>query len=181
MNCATVQIGTPIAFPPPDPSCFDANPTPSVKTTGDLLSILMEKPPHNYSMLRTTCGHLGKYLDLPGDQILFDLIESKKRGFRPFLESRRYQENSVCTYVNCQRTLLKAAMGYGWCPDGNPTEAWKPLLELSVEERLTDITRHFSRSTESPAEVTKEAVDRWGDALGSGWEGYWSLDHDLCL
>jgi hypothetical protein len=164
MSFAQLQIGTEIALPPPDPSSFDAKPTPSVKTTGDLLSILMEKPPRNYSMLRTTCGLLGKYLDLPGDQIPMDLIEDQKRGFRPFLDGRRYQENSVRTYVNNQRALLKAAMCHGWCPDGSPTEAWKPLLELAVEERLTDITRHFSRSTKSPDEVTKEAVDRWGEA-----------------
>lgn len=115
-------------------------------------------------MLRTTCGLLGKYLELPGDQIPMNLIEDLKRGFRPFLESRRYTEASVRTYVDNQRALLKAAMCHGWCPEGNPAEAWKPLLELAVEERLTDITRHFSRSTKSPHEVTKQAVDLWGDA-----------------
>lgn len=36
-------------------------------------------------------------------------------------------------------------------------------MSISVEEHLTDIIRYFSRTTNSPAEVTKEAVDSWGE------------------
>jgi len=115
-------------------------------------------------MMRTTCGHLGKYLDLPGDQIPFDLIQSKKRGFRPFLESRRYAQNTIHSYITHQRALLNAAMLHGWDTDGNPTEDWKPLLKLAAEECLTDIVCHFSRTLKSPKDVTKEAVDQWGEA-----------------
>jgi integrase len=164
MNFAQLQSGTGIA-----PSVLNSSDPgtilPSrVRTTGDLLAILQKNPPKSFKMMRTTCGHLGKYLDLPGDQIPFDLIEGKKRGFRPFLESRRYSENSVRTYVYQQRSLLQAAMRHGWNPDGQPTEAWAPLLALAVEEKLTDITRYFSNLTRSPKEVTKAAVDRWGEA-----------------
>jgi len=164
MSFATVQIGTSIALPPPVPSGFGTIPTRSVTTTGDLLANLEKNPPRSFKMLRTTCGHLGTYLNLPGDQIPFDLIEAKKRGFRPFLESRSYKENSIRSYVYQQRSLLREAMNHGWDPDGNPTEAWKPLLEIAVEERITDIVRHFARATKTPKEVTKEAVDRWGEA-----------------
>jgi len=115
-------------------------------------------------MMRTTCGHLGKYLDLPGDQIPFDLIETKKRGFRPFLESRHYAENSIHSYVTHQRALLNGAILHGWDPDGNPTEDWKPLLKLAAKEWLTDIVRHFSRTLKSPRDVTMEAVEEWGVA-----------------
>lgn len=163
MSFATVPIGTPIAVPLPDPSSFDARPRDSVKTTGDLLAILSKEPPRSLAMLRTTCGLLGKYLNLPGDQIPINQIEDQKRGFRPFLEGRRYKEYSIRSFVYHQRELLKVATDYGWLPDGNPTEAWKPLLELARSERLTDVMRYFSRSTKSPAEVTKDAVDRWGD------------------
>lgn len=164
MNCAELQDGTEIALLIPDPSCSDGKRTLTVKTTGDLLTILQVNPGRNFRMLRTTCGHLGKYLDLPGDQIPFDLIEAKKRGFRPFLESRRYTEASVASYVYQQRSLLKAAMRYGWDPDGSPTDAWKPMLELAIQERLTDVVRHFARTMKSPKGITKESVDQWGEA-----------------
>lgn len=163
MSFAQLQIGTEIALPLPDSSALVEKQTFPVKTTGDLLAILEKDPPKSFKMLRTTCGHLGKYLDLPGDQIPFDSIEGKKRGFRPFLEGRRYAENSIRSYVYQQRSLLMAAKDHGWDPDGSPTEAWKPLLELAIKEHLTDVVRHFSRSTDSPAAVTKEAVDCWGE------------------
>jgi integrase len=164
MNFITVPNGTEIALSVPDSSDSDGKQALPVKTTGDLLAIMEKNPPRSVKMLRTTCGHLGKYFDLPGDQIPFDLIEDQKRGFRPFLESRRYSENSVRTYVNHQRALMKMAMRHGWDPDGHPTEAWKPLLEIAREERLTDIVRHFARTLKSPKDVTKEAVDDWAEA-----------------
>jgi integrase len=164
MSFAQLQIGTEIASSLPVLAGNDVKESITVRTTGDLLAILEKNPPRSFKMMRTTCGHLGKYLDLPGDQIPFDLIENKKRGFRPFLEGRRYAETSVRSYVYQQRSLLKAAMRHGWDPDGHPTDVWKPLLELAVEERLTDIVRHFARTLKYPKEVTKEAVDQWGEA-----------------
>ena len=86
------------------------------------------------------------------------------RAFRPFLESHRYKENSVRSYVFQQTHLLKTAKRFGWRPDGNLTEAWKSVFELAVRAHLTDIARHFSRSTDSPSEVTEKAVDQWGEA-----------------
>lgn len=163
MSFAPLQIGTEIALPVPDSSGFDSKLKVPVKTTGDLLAILKENPPRSFKMLRTTCGHLGNYHEMPGDQIPFDLIEDRRSEFRHFLEARRYPENTVRSYVYQQRRLLKLAVVNGWSPDGHPPEYWRPLLKLAVEERLTDITRHFSRTTKSPAEVTKEAVDRWGE------------------
>jgi integrase len=164
MNFAQLLDGTEIALPTRDSSEIVAERTVPVKTTGDLLSIYAGKPGRTSKMLRTVCGHLGRYLDLPGDQIPIDLIETRKRAFRPFLESRRYAENSIRTYVNQQRYLLNVARRHGWNPIGNPRDAWLPLLEIAPDKGLTDIVRHFSNCTNSPKEVTKEAVDKWGDA-----------------
>jgi integrase len=164
MSFAQLQIGTEIALPLQNGSYFDVNQALPVRTTGDLLNILTQKPPRSFAMMRTACGWLGRYLDLPGDQIPFDLIEDRKSGFRPFLEGRRLSESSIRSYVYQQRSLLKAAMRNGWRPDDNATAAWKSLLKVAAEKHLTDITRYLSRSTKSPAEVTKEAVDRWGEA-----------------
>lgn len=164
MSFAQLQIGSENASSIPVSAVCNAKELTPVKTTGDLLAILQKNPTRALKMLKTVCGHLGKYLDLPGDQIPFDLIEARKCGFRPFLESRRYSENSIRSYVYQQRSLLKMAMRRGWDPDGDPNEAWKPLFEFAVKERLTDIIRHFARTLASPAAVTKDAVDAWGKA-----------------
>lgn len=161
---AQLQIGTENALPLLISSDSGPNQFAPVQTTGDLLEILDENPPRGYAMLRTTCGLLGRYLDLPGNQIPFDMIELRKCGFRPFLQDRRYTEASIRSYVYQQRRLLKAAMQHGWDPDGHPNEVWKPLCNAAVREHLTDIVRYFARSTKSPKEVTKESVDAWGEA-----------------
>lgn len=162
MNCAQIQNGTEIALPVHDASVTDALLPVHVKTTGDLLEILEKNPPRFFRMLKTACGHLGRYLDLPGDQIPFDLIEARKRGFRPFLEGRRYSDNTIKTYIYQQRRLLKTAIQHGWNPKGNPASAWLPLFEEAAKERITDVVRHFANCTKTPKEVTKEAVDSWG-------------------
>ena len=136
----------------------------SIRTTGDLLARLQEKPPRSFSMLKTTCGLLGMYLNQPGDQILFDTINDKRKGFRSFLVNRKYAENSIRTYVYQLGILLRAARRFGWKPDDAAPEPWKRLLELAAEMKLMDITRHFSRTTKTPAEVTIEDVDRWGES-----------------
>jgi site-specific recombinase XerD len=164
MKFDIVHFGAENASALPDSSSRNPIVDKPVRTTGDLLRILGQNPTRSFKMLRTVCGWLGRYLELPGDEIPFDLIEDRKRGFRPFLESRRLRENSVRSYVYQQRALLKCAMRHGWSPDGHATEPWKPLLRLAVKKHLTDITRYFSRATQSPAEVTKDAVDQWGEA-----------------
>ena len=136
----------------------------SPQTTGDLLAILEEERPRSLAMIKTTCGLLGTYLDLRGDQIPLTTINSRRGGFRQFLSARRYTENSVRTYVNQVRVLLKAARRLGWNPDCAVSEQWSSLLMLAPKLRLRDIVEHFSRITNSPTTVTFEDVDRWGES-----------------
>jgi integrase len=165
MCSATLLIGTENALDIHTSSdeCVVAA-APPVRTTGDLLARMQETPPRSFAMLRSACGLLGHYLELPGDQILIDALDDRRKGFRSFLVSRKYSPNSVRTYVHQLRVLLATARRFGWEPDAAAPEAWKPLLTLATEKKLTDITRHFSRTTNTPAEVTIEAVDSWGVA-----------------
>jgi hypothetical protein len=69
------------------------------------------------------------------------------------------------SYVYQLRVLLKTARRFGWDPDATASDEWQPILELAAEKKLLGIARHFSRITKTPAEVTLEEVDRWGDYL----------------
>lgn len=135
-----------------------------VTTTGDLLEKLHERNARSYKLLRTICGLLGVYIGQPGDQILIDVIDDRRKGFRRFLERRRYAENSVRTYVYHLSVLLKKARQAGWKPDRSAPDAWKSLLVLAAERKLIDIARHFSRNTKTPGEVTIDDVDRWAES-----------------
>lgn len=132
-----------------------------VKTTGDLLELLAEKPQRPFSMLKSTCGLLGVYLDLPGNEIPIHILDARRKGFRPFLASRTYTENSVRSYVYQLRVLLKTARRFGWQLDAHAPERWRPLLTVASEKKITDIVRYFSRVAKTPADVTAEDVEHW--------------------
>ncbi len=161
-----LQDGTEIAEELRDSSGHDT-PLP-VKTTGDLLAILAEKPPISFPMLKTTCGHLGTYLGMPGDQITFDMLSVRRKGLRAFLSSRKYAENSIRSYVYYTGILMKMARRHGWQPDASASEDWLRLLALAHEKKITDIVRHFSQVTKSPAEVTAEDIEHWYKEVTAG-------------
>jgi hypothetical protein len=110
MNGATLPIGTEIATFTPSSSeqehVVPVSTPPVVKTTGDLLALLRVQPPPSFGMLKTTCRHLGTYLEQPGDQISFETIAARKAGFRDFLVGRHYVENSIRGYVYQVQVLL---------------------------------------------------------------------------
>ena len=119
MTSTIVPNGSEIASDLLSASDKSASTTVTVQNTGDLLAILEQNPPRSFATLKTTCGLLGTYLNLPGNQVPFDMIEARRGGFRQFLVGRGlrgYKENSVRTFVNQLNVLLKTARKFGWNP-----------------------------------------------------------------
>jgi len=161
-----LQIGTEIEADLRTPS--DQRTQVPVKTTGDLLARSQGKLPRAISMLKTTCGLLGTYLNLPGDQIPIDTLDARRKGFRAFLASRPYTENSIRSFVYQLRVLLKTARRLGWKPDANAPERWRPLLTVASEKKVMDIVRYFSRVAKTPGDVTIEDVELWCKEMTTG-------------
>lgn len=159
MTVAVLQDGAEIA------SDVRASSVPAVRihTTGDLLLHLEEAPPRRFAMLKSTCGLLGLYLNSPGDQIPLSEIDLKRKGFREFLSSRRYAENSIRTYVSLTGKLLTIARGLGWDPDAGVSDDWKALRSRAIGRDMGAIFRHFSHTTTTPSEITVEALNQWGE------------------
>jgi integrase len=173
MNYAPLPIGTEIAALIPISVEKDHPATVSspivVKTIGDLLTILHSQPPRFFGVLKTTCRHLGTYLNQPSDQLTFETISARKSGFRSFLASRQYAENSISQYVYQTHVLLMLAQKHGWDPDHAVSREWKKLLATASEAQVLGITKHFSRITRTPAEITVEELDAWEESkLNSG-------------
>lgn len=164
MTLAIHRDGTQVAADLPTSSASSGSTTTVIETTGDLLAAMEGKHKKTLSMLNTACGHLGHYLDLPGDAIPLVTIEGKRGGFRQFLEARRYRENSIRTYVNQIRQLLKLARRLGWDPDVNVSDDWKALLHDAKGKKINTIVTHFARSIKKPAEITLDDVEQWGVA-----------------
>lgn len=169
MTFALLQDGTQIAAELPATSTSSGSTPVVIETTGDVLAALKGKPARTLSMLKTACGWLGTYLDLPGDAIPLATVEAKRSGFRPFMEGRRHKENSIRTYVNQVRQLLKIARRLGWDPDASVSDDWKALISRAAGKKFGAIITYFSHTSMSPAEVTLDDVKQWGvDAHNDG-------------
>lgn len=164
MTFTFVQDGTQIAAELPPASAFNGPMPVVIETTGDVLEALKGKSPRTLSMLKTACGWLGTYLNLPGDAIPLATVEAKRSGFRRFLEGRRHAENTIRTYINQVRQLLKTARSLGWDPDASVSDDWKALIHLSAGKRIAAIVTYFSHSGKLPAEITLDDVQQWGVA-----------------
>jgi integrase len=144
-----------------DSSAISTPEVRSLKTLSDLLDILRDNPPPAFPMLRTTCTRIEAYLGMSAEQITLDSVSETRDGFRRFLESRKYAENSIRTYVNHVRILLNSATVFGWKPDEAVPEAWRGVLALATERQCADLVKYAAGLKKSPRDVTTEDVDGW--------------------
>jgi hypothetical protein len=161
MTHSALQFGTQIALEVRDASRNSTVEARNPKTLGDLLHILGENPPPEFPTMRATCARLSDYLDKPIDEITVDSVNETRDGFRPFLESRTYAQNTVRTYVNLTRRLLKSAAEFGWEPNQAVQEEWRGVLVLAPERKCADLAKYLARIRKTPQEVTIEDVDQW--------------------
>jgi integrase len=161
MKSPSLPVGTRIACDVRDSSTCSMLEVQSLTTIGGLLDILSKNPPRAFSMLRTTCSMLGTYLETPATQVPIDSIHKNKDGFRPFLQNRKYAENSIRTYVNHLRILLKIAREFGWKPSEEVPQAWRDVLSAAAYNKCEDIAKHLAEMRKMPRDVTIEDVDSW--------------------
>jgi hypothetical protein len=161
MTTSVLPFGAEIALEVRDSSANSATRPGTPKTLGDLLARWAEHPPREWKMLRTTCGRLADYLKTPANAVSIDAVAQSRAGFRPFLEGRKYGENSIRTYVNRVRILLASAEAAGWRPTEATSREWRPVSELATEKKCLRLVRYLSTIRRSPQEVTIEDVNRW--------------------
>lgn len=160
MTTSVVPFGAPIALDVRVASTSSVYEERSFDTLGDLLNILAENPPPSFPMLRTTCTLLGNYFDEPVEQISIDRLNEGREDFRPFLQRSKYKENSIRSYQNFARILLKSAKSLGWKPCDSIPEAWRGVFALAADKRCATIVKYFARTKKMPRDVTIEDVDQ---------------------
>jgi hypothetical protein len=106
---------------------------------------------------------LADYFGKPADEILFDSVQEARTRLRPYLESRKYAENSIRTYVNHVRILLNRAKECGWNTTMEHSAAWRPVLELAAEAKCKDVSNYLAKLKKTPRQVTVEDVERWAE------------------
>jgi len=161
MSTSILQNGSEIAIDVRDSSAISVSAQGRPRTLGDLLTLWAENPPREEPMLSTTCARLADFFQMSVEDISIDAVHQSKKGFRPFLEGRKYEENSVRTYVNHVRILINSAEAAGWEPTDPTSEDWRRVIALSAGQNCADLARHLAAVKKSPREVTIEDVDQW--------------------
>jgi integrase len=164
MSDVRIQNGAPFAPVLPYSADDSALGRVDVESLADLLSCLNSEPSSQTPMLRTTAGKIAAFLGKPIDQISLDMVHANREGFRPFLESQRYKEGSVRTYVNYLRILLDAAGELGWKPHVRLPKEWQAVLDLAKKKKCLTITKYLAEMKESPKQVTQADLERWMEA-----------------
>jgi Phage integrase family len=161
MNAEVLQFGSEIAQEARGASENCVVELANPKTLGNLMKIWAQDPPRQHAMLRTTTARLADYLETPVEDIPIETVERSRRGFRAFLEGRKYGENSIRTYVNHVRILLDIARAAGWELQDSMSEEWKRVLGLTDDRRCKELVWHLISIRKTPHEVTTEDVDEW--------------------
>jgi integrase len=161
MTTLVLPNGSEIAAELRESSTISVAPPGKPRTLGDLVILWAENPPREQPMLRTTCARLADFFQMSVEDISIDAVEQSRSGFRPFLEGRKYEENSIRTYVNHVRILLNIARAAGWEPTDTTSEEWRGVIAIAAEKNCIDVVRHLAAIRKSPREVTIEDVDQW--------------------
>src|ERR1039458_7166608 len=156
-----VHSGTQIAREVHDSSSYCSPNRRTLKTLADLLDILSENPPSGFRMLKSTCALIAAYLEKTTEQISVDSVYETRDGFRAYLVGRKNKSNSIRSYMNFRRILLKSAAEFGWKAENPVPEAWRDVLALATKRECLDLARHLSQLRKIPGQVTIEDVDRW--------------------
>jgi Phage integrase SAM-like domain len=143
MTSVLLQNGSGIAAELRDSSENSTASLPVPTTLADLLAMWEENPPREEAMLRTTCARLADYHSAPEHDLTIEAVDRSRKGFRPFLESRKYLENSVKTYVNHVRILVNYATAAGWKPADVSSPDWDGVVRLATKQNCDDLARHL--------------------------------------
>jgi integrase len=180
MTFASVQDGAQSACALPQNSAKSTAGHLEVKSLADLLLLLNSSKSSQLSMMRTTAGKIAAFLGKPIDEISFDLIYANRDGFRPFLESLRYKETSIRSYVNYLRMLLQAAEGLGWQAFAHLPVEWQPVVDLARRKKCLAIVKFIAQGNATPENVTQEDLNRWIELRVSQGKHYvtarWQVD-----
>lgn len=160
MLAMTLELGTSVASGDQQ-SSTDVPPTIAFTTLGSLLEALSKDPPQILPMLKATAVLLTRYFNKQPSEILLDSVREELDGFRRFIEENRYKKNSVRTYLNHARILLRSASKLGWKPGRFVPEMWQHVYEISKSRGLSRLVMHLARLRSSPKDVTIADVDRW--------------------
>jgi integrase len=131
-----------------------------LKNLTDLLNALdVQGSDMPIPMLRTTAGHLSKFLNRPTELIPIDSLEGLGPEFRNYLQEHRYKRNAVRSYSNYLGMLVKAAKEFGWESSRSAVaDEWKGIDAVLAKcgRGFSTIIAYAIRNGKTPPQLSDE-------------------------
>ncbi len=191
MTFAALHSGTESAYKLRDLPPESATQPIPITTVADLLESLDSHRPKDLQVLRSICSILCTFLNEDPEHLTMQAVFDAKDEFRSYLSTRPYAENSIRTYVNNVKTLLKEAARQGWRPSDDVPSPWRPVMKKASERKRRKLIKTLCKTQPNPQDVSQEDVNAWADhAVCTGtsvnhanqvktW--FWRTLHDLDL
>ncbi len=130
------------------------------RTLLDLMQKLEQDPPKGIAMIRTTTGLIAAFMARSPDEITIQEIVERHEFFRPFLQERKYAENSIRTYINQLRILLNFADELGWA-EAELESPWRELAAGVTRRSAVALIRHLAKSVREPGAISYLDFETW--------------------
>jgi integrase len=129
-----------------------------------------------FGMLSRTADLIAELFGRPKGEIDISELPSHLRSLKLFLEERHYKRNSVKSYCNYLRILVRKAKDLGW--KLQPTEAelaWNKTVaaipRTYLNRWISGIVRYAIRKYKKPSEFSDQDLNDWGiEALQQGFK-----------
>jgi hypothetical protein len=154
MSTLIVPFGRSNALVPPEAAQNVAIARYQMRTLQDLLNALAVVVPPAAPMLRTSAAHFAEFVGQPPDAIEIATLVDRKEGFRRYLKGRRYQVNSVRTFVNSTGVLVRKAEEFGWKrPEAIVPKCWQEICSLAPNRGCRMVIQWAIELRGSPEEL----------------------------
>jgi integrase len=120
-------------------------------------------------MLGSTVALVSTFMARPLEEITVDELANLGPAFQAHLKSRGYKRNSVRSYMNYRRILLREAEKFGWVRQPSPLPVeWESVLELMPKDRSYRTIAVFAASRgKKPLDLTDTDLEDWLQAAVS--------------
>lgn len=155
MSTQIVPFGTSNALVPPAAAQNIAVQRYQLRSLQDLLDALAVGVPPQPPMLRTSAAHFAEFVGVPPQEIDIAMLVDRKEAFRAYLKERRYQKNSIRTFINFTGLLVRKAEEFGWpLPEVLIPECWAEMYALARRASCRKIILYAIGLGRTPGQLT---------------------------
>jgi hypothetical protein len=120
------------------------------------------------SMMRSTANHIAQCFGRPLDAIQVTELAHALPQLRAFLTERRFKRNSIRSYLNYVRILLRKAHDFGWVGiDPDVEAAWAPVLGAIPSQnwlsKTRSIVRYAIQRNVKPSAFGESELESWSE------------------